>query len=157
GWVKNIVRKVGQIFLSVDTRALRASADPPTWRECGRAWLRPRASSHDSGVDAQRAALNLDVGKSRALPRKRRRSAKAREGPKCQRPKLRALVTLKACSWRLARGPMPACVRDLLEPTQRLGVEVVIADELACVEEALATVADRPLDLRKLQSDLTFA
>src|SRR5690606_30605201 len=109
--------------------------------------MRPRASSHDSRVDAQRAALDLDMGKSSALPRKRHRSPKAREGPKCQRPKLRALVTLKTHPWRLARGPMPAYVRDLLEPTQRLGVEVVIADELACVEEALATVADRPLDL----------
>src|SRR5690606_37510478 len=109
--------------------------------------MRPRASSHDSGVDAQRAALNLDMGKSRALPRKRRRSPKAREGPKCQRPKLRALVTLETHSWRLARGPMPAHVRDLLEPAQRLGVQIFVADELARVEEALATVADRPLDL----------
>jgi hypothetical protein len=61
-----------------------------------------------------------------------------------QRP---ALIALEAQSRCLAHRAMTARVGDLLEPARALLVQVLVVEERAAVKEALAQIADRPLDL----------
>ena len=57
-----------------------------------------------------------------------------------------ALVAREASLGGLAGRPMLPDVGDGIAPVRRLGVEVVVADKRAPVEEALPTIANRPLD-----------
>src|SRR5258706_5413738 len=56
-----------------------------------------------------------------------------------------ALIALEAYSRRLAECSVPARVGDLFEPALGLGVQILVVEERAAVEETLAQVADRPL------------
>jgi len=58
-----------------------------------------------------------------------------------------ALIALEAQSSCLPDGAVTAGVGDLLEPPRALLVQVVVVEERAAVEEALAQIPDRPLDL----------
>ena len=74
------------------------------------------------------------------------RDAEAEEGRRRQCLELPALIARKAMLWRLACRAMASDIRDGVTPVHRLRVEVVVADKRAPIEEALAAIADRPLD-----------
>ena len=67
--------------------------------------------------------------------------------PQRQRFEQDALVTVEAGARRFGSRAMNAHVRRLRHPRQRLRVQIGVVQEGAAIEEALAHVADRPLDL----------
>lgn len=112
------------------------------WHSCG--------TARDPVIVGERTAL--DAGQARESGRLRRRPGRRLSheraiGPGRERLEQGALLAFEAGFGRFAEGAVEPAVGGVGEPGMRLGVEVVVVQELPRLEDALAHVTDRPLDL----------